>query len=256
LDLVVEQFHNGVSILETGGAVDHPTRRAKTAPAGRLQTVSVVDALEERLRDDIFSGRIPAGERIKEAPLAQELEVSRHTLRAALSRLESVGLLQYRENRGWSVPVFGREEYADILLLRESLEGSAYRVILAAGTKPDEGVDKALERIVSMTDGDSWVVRIDADCALHQAVVDLAKSPHLSRAFADLLDEFRLCRLQSIDWLEQLPLSDWKDLHVDLVEGLRAGGPEAWAQVGGHFTSDPWKSPRIEMAGLLRPKAD
>ncbi|MFH5824557.1 GntR family transcriptional regulator [Georgenia sp. AZ-5] len=209
-----------------------------------------MDALEESLRSDIFNGKIPAGEKLKESPLAQQLEVSRHTLRAALTRLENVGLLQYRENRGWSVPVFGREEYADILLLRESLEASAYRVALAEGTKPGVEVARALDRIVSMTEDDSWALRIDADCNLHQTLVDMAHSPRLSRAFADMLDEFRLCRLQSIDWLEQLPLDEWKAKHVALVEGLRAADLEAIALVSDHFTSDPWKSPRHKTASV------
>jgi DNA-binding GntR family transcriptional regulator len=225
-------------------------------PAGRLQTVSVVDALESRLRTDIFSGGISAGEKIKESPLAAQLEVSRHTLRAALTRLENVGLLHYRENRGWSVPVFGREEYADILLLRDSLESSAYRVALAEGTKPDEQVARALARIESMTEEDSWALRIEADCSFHQTLVDLARSPRLSRAFADMLDEFRLCRMQSIDWLEQVPLQDWKAMHVALIEGISAGDAEAIALVSDHFTSDPWKSPRAETANLRRTAHD
>lgn len=221
-----------------------------TVTAGKLQTVSVVDALETRLRDDVFSGAIAAGDRIKEAPLAALLGVSRHTLRAALSRLENVGLLHYRENRGWSVPVFGREEYADILLLRDSLESSAYRVALAQGTKPDHHVDGALERITTMTEDDTWARRIEADCNFHQTLVDLARSPRLSRSFSDMMGEFRLCRIQSTDWLEQVPLDDWKAMHVALVEGLRAGDVAAIERVSGHFTSDPWKSPRVSTAEL------
>ena len=215
--------------------------------SGKLQTVSVVDALEGRLRLEIFGGNIAAGERIKEAPLAQELGVSRHTLRAALTRLENVGLLHYRENRGWSVPVFGREEYADILLLRESLESAAYRVVLSRKAKPGKDVERVLEQVVSMTEDDPWPLRLDADCDLHQVLVDLAGSKRISRAFADMMDEFRLCRLQSIDWLEHLSLDEWKEKHVALVEALRIGDVEAISlATSGHFTSDPWNDPRIE----------
>lgn len=216
---------------------------------GRPNTVSVVDALQESLRAHVLSGELPAGEKIKESPLAQQLEVSRHTLRAALTRLENVGLLQYRENRGWSVPAFGREEYADILLLRASLETSAYRVALKNGTKPDAAVERALERVLAMTESDPWSVRIDADASLHMRLVDLAHSSRISRAFAGLMDEFRLCRLQSFEWLDQLPLEDWKAKHVVLVEALRRADPDALDVVDGHFTSDPWTTPREQEAG-------
>ncbi|QCU79590.1 GntR family transcriptional regulator (plasmid) [Citricoccus sp. SGAir0253] len=227
--------------------------RTPVRDAGRLHTVSVVDALEARLREDIFAGSIPPGERIKEAPLAKKLEVSRHTLRAAMSRLENVGLLRYRENRGWSVPVFDREEYTDILLLRESLEASAYRAALKAGTKPGPAVDEAIERILSMPEGEPWSVRIQADCDFHQAVVDMAGSPRLSKAFADMLDEFRLCRLQSLDWLEQLPLDTWKTKHRALIDALRQGDVEAVEQSSDHFSSDPWKTPRLRQLDAATP---
>lgn len=215
--------------------------------AGKLQTISVVDALEEHLRGDIFSGNIEAGERIKESPLAKQLEVSRHTLRAALTRLENVGLLEYRENHGWSVPQFEQEEYADILLLRDSLERTAYKVMIDSGIKPDERVEQELEKILAMTDETPWGERIDADCRLHQALIDLAGSPRISRSFAGMLDEFRLCRMQSLQWLEQLPVDRWQKIHVDLVEALKSDDADPFLLAGNHFTADPWTSPRGEV---------
>lgn len=213
----------------------------------KLQTVSMVDALQEHLRTDILSGRIAAGERIKESPLAKQLEVSRHTLRAALSRLENVGLLEYRENHGWSVPQFDQAEYADILLVREGLEKTAYKVALSRGRKPDERVYEVLERIRGMSAETPWSERIDADAALHQALVDLAGSPRLSRAFADMMDEFRLCRMQSLDWLEQLPVDRWIEFHEELIEGLNSDDPDLDAIAGNHFVADPWNAPRANV---------
>lgn len=212
--------------------------------AEKLQTVSVVDALEERLRAEVFSGGIEMGERIKEAPLAKELEVSRHTLRAALSRLENVGLLRYRENRGWAVPEFTQEEYDDILMLRESLETTAYRVAVDKGVKPGRRVDEAIARMREMSEDTPWFDRISVDCELHQALVDLAGSPRLSKAFADMMDEFRLCRMQSLAWLEQLPVDEWIALHEDLVTGLKADDRDPESIAGTHFTATPWNSPR------------
>lgn len=215
---------------------------------GKLQTVSVVDALEEHLRTDIFKGKIAAGERIKESPLAKELEVSRHTLRAALSRLENVGLLVYRENRGWSVPQFDQEEYEDILMLRESLETTAYRVAVEKGNKPDARVDEVIRRMQVMTAETPWFERINADCDLHQALVDLAGSPRLSRAFADMMDEFRLCRMQSLEWLQELPVARWITFHEELVKGLKSENPDVENVAGTHFVAAPWNAPRADVS--------
>lgn len=214
-----------------------------TAPSQHLptlETVSAVDAAEAYLSREIFSGRFKPGERIRESPLSTALGISRHTLRAAFSRIEAVGLVTYRENRGWSVPVFDRAEYEDILLLRQSLESTAYWIVLERSIKPDAKVHDALQHILDVTEDVGWPERLEVDCALHQALVDLAGSRRLSQAFADMMIEFRLCRLQSIDWLDQLGLEQWKQRHVDLVEDMGRGDAAALEDATSHYASNPW----------------
>lgn len=218
---------------------------SNTAPAP-FQTVSAVDAAEAYLRREVLSGRFETGQKIKEAPLAASLKISRHTLRAAFARLEAVGLLDYRENRGWSVPILDRAEYEDILVLRESLESTAYRLIKERAATPDARIQEALNRVLAVTDDVPWPDRLELDCALHQALVDLAGSRRLSQAFEALMIEFRLCRLQSIEWLEQVSLDDWKKLHSDLVEAVKH--PEAPVDLEAHFLANPWNNPREDSA--------
>ncbi|MEV7646856.1 GntR family transcriptional regulator [Arthrobacter sp. NPDC089319] len=206
----------------------------------RLETVSAVDAAGAYLRREILRGAFEPGERIRESPLAASLGISRHTLRAAFARLESVGLVTYRENRGWSVPVFDRAEYEDILLLRQSLESTAYRIILERAIVPDARVEAALRRVQGVTEEVEWSERLEVDGDLHQTLVDLAGSRRLSQSFADMLIELRLCRLQSVEWLEQRGLEHWKQLHVDLVEALRRGDRAVLQDAGSHFASHPW----------------
>jgi len=65
---------------------------------------SVVDACADALRDAIMSGRIATGERLPpERALAEQLGVNRVTLRGALSRLASEGLLAARQGSGHTV---------------------------------------------------------------------------------------------------------------------------------------------------------
>jgi len=206
----------------------------------RLATVSAVDAAEAYLRREILKGTFEAGERIRESPLAASLGISRHTLRAAFSRLEAVGLVTYRENRGWSVPVFDRSEYEDILLLRQSLESTAYRIVIEKNIQPDEHVQEALQRVVDATEDVSWPERLDLDCDLHQALVDLAGSRRLSQTFAAMMIELRLCRLQSLEWLDQLGLDQWKQRHVDLVEDMKRRDTAALKDAASHYASNPW----------------
>jgi GntR family transcriptional repressor for pyruvate dehydrogenase complex len=57
----------------------------------------VVDAVADRLRGEILAGRLPAGSRLpSERELSLALGVNRLTLRAALARLEALGLVATR----------------------------------------------------------------------------------------------------------------------------------------------------------------
>lgn len=65
---------------------------------------SVVDAVAERLQAEILAGRLAAGSRLpSERELALALGVNRLTLRAALARLEALGLVTTRHGAGTRV---------------------------------------------------------------------------------------------------------------------------------------------------------
>jgi GntR family transcriptional repressor for pyruvate dehydrogenase complex len=64
---------------------------------GPIARSSVVDAVTDRIRGEILAGRLPAGSRLpSERELSLALGVNRLTLRAALARLEALGLVATR----------------------------------------------------------------------------------------------------------------------------------------------------------------
>src|SRR5580658_2667168 len=81
-----------------------------TSPLPDLQTLatlapvtrqSVVDAVADRLRGEILSGRLRPGTRLpSERELSLALGVNRLTLRASLARLEALGLVTTRHGAG------------------------------------------------------------------------------------------------------------------------------------------------------------
>src|SRR5579864_8872150 len=71
---------------------------ATLAPVARQ---SVVDAVADRLRGEILAGRLRPGTRLpSERELSFALGVNRLTLRAALARLEALGLITTRHGSG------------------------------------------------------------------------------------------------------------------------------------------------------------
>jgi DNA-binding FadR family transcriptional regulator len=74
------------------------------AAIGPVARSSVVDAVADRLRNEILAGRIAAGSRLpSERELSLALGVNRLTLRAALARLEAMGLVSTRHGSGTEV---------------------------------------------------------------------------------------------------------------------------------------------------------
>src|SRR5438128_1384470 len=59
--------------------------------------------ITDRLREDIFSGRLAEGQRLQEAKLSAQFGVSRGPIREALAQLTQEGLLEAKPNRGVSV---------------------------------------------------------------------------------------------------------------------------------------------------------
>ncbi len=81
---------------------DKPPSTVETlASIGPIARSSVVDAVADRLRGEILSGRLPAFAKIpSERELSLALGVNRLTLRAALARLEALGLITTRHGSG------------------------------------------------------------------------------------------------------------------------------------------------------------
>jgi DNA-binding FadR family transcriptional regulator len=79
-----------------------PSASAETLSVlGPIARSSVVDAVADRLRGEIQAGRLPAGSRLpSERELSLALGVNRLTLRAALARLEALGLVATRHGAG------------------------------------------------------------------------------------------------------------------------------------------------------------
>lgn len=76
----------------------------------------------EAIRDKILSGEIKAGEPLRQAALAEELNVSRIPVREALLQLEAEGLVNFEAHKGATVTSLSAEQIDEIFDLRALLE--------------------------------------------------------------------------------------------------------------------------------------
>lgn len=139
------------------------------------------------LRELIFEGAFAPGERVPEIDLAERLGVSRTPLRLALTTLAHEGLLEPLAGGGFVVRSFTREDIADGIELRGVLEGTAARFAAERLESPEELAP--LEEAAANLEGaiDDLVRYVALNDDYHAALVELAKSPTLARAIANVV---------------------------------------------------------------------
>jgi DNA-binding GntR family transcriptional regulator len=89
---------------------------------------NISDTVAVELRNRIVAGRLPAGERINEVHLSQQLGVSRTPLREALARLAQEGALRHVARIGYFVRPLTLEEFEQIYAIRPILDPEALRL--------------------------------------------------------------------------------------------------------------------------------
>jgi GntR family transcriptional regulator, vanillate catabolism transcriptional regulator len=142
-----------------------------------------------RLREMILRGKLPPGERVAEAPLADKLGMSRTPVRQALPLLAQEGLLIEHETRGYVVRAFTAADIIDAIDIRGALEGLAARRIA------EQGASKAFIRQLKscLEDGDAIfrkrrvdendeALYADMNSRFHSLILQEAGSPILQAA--------------------------------------------------------------------------
>lgn len=76
----------------------------------------------EEIRNRILSGHIKAGEPLRQAALAEELNVSRIPVREALLQLEAEGLVEFEAHKGATATRLSPEQVIELFEIRALLE--------------------------------------------------------------------------------------------------------------------------------------
>ncbi len=169
------------------------------------------------LRQRILNGNLPGGTRLFEVVLAEELDISRTPVRAALSQLAEEGLLDRAKGGGFEVRSFNLKDVEDTIELRGVLEGTAARFAAERGVSAELLAEAAhvvekIDRILSnqtfdMAEYSSWNSRF------HDLLVRMSGSNALARQIA---------RVTSLPFASPSAFLD-DETHADqLLRNLRA----------------------------------
>jgi DNA-binding GntR family transcriptional regulator len=191
-----------------------------------LRPASTVDQLAGLLRARILDGDLPPGRRLVERELVEDYDVARHTLRAALRRLEVDGLVRVEPNRGARVADLSHDDLVDLFALRLALEREAAHLALErGGGRLPRSVHAAAEDLgrVAGRRTAAWQEVAAAHSRVHEALVAAAGAPRIERAYAALSTELDLflSQLRPV-WTRERLGPD----HVALIAGLEREGPD------------------------------
>lgn len=214
----------------------------KTAPlAGQPLRVkpkltSLSEQVLEELRKQIVHGHRQPGDRLVELEIAAEMGVSQGTVREALQRLESDGLVERQSRTASFVSGSSLEEMYELSMIRKAVEGFTFS--RAARRITDEQCDELqalVERMREAARNKDMQTLESIDTQFHQRVCELSGSRILMRVWLPLFTQLRRFITQAHQrYFPQR--TEIADGHQPLVDALRSRNPKkAEAAVAQHI---------------------
>jgi GntR family transcriptional regulator, transcriptional repressor for pyruvate dehydrogenase complex len=215
-------------------------------PQAKLSLPRVSDAVAESLERRILEGSLKPGDRLlPERELAAEFGVSRPSLREAIQKLASKGMLQSRQGGGtfvtdrlnstfydpWQEMLGAHPNLReDLLEFRRMLEGQTAEWAAERRTDEDlQRVAQTYEVLQQVFDGSDRKRQAACDMAFHQAVAEAAHNAllgHLTSTMLRLMEDNICLNLSELGNVERA-FSLLKNQHAALFEAIRDRKPAA-----------------------------
>jgi DNA-binding GntR family transcriptional regulator len=173
------------------------------------------------LREQIMTGVLLPGIRLKDSWLAEHYGVSRNTLRDALRQLESDGLVTSKRNAGCTVRRLTEEDAHDIYNVRHILESAGIDLSVAADRGDMSRFNNYVELSSQAAAAKRWSDLGTGSLRLHQGIVELIGSPQINTFFSNILAQLRLVFAVMQD--EAAFQIQWVERDAELVALLTCG---------------------------------
>ncbi|WP_445155697.1 GntR family transcriptional regulator [Arthrobacter sp. Hor0625] len=164
--------------------------RAAAAARLRIAVPSVADRVAAELRRMLAEGELLPGTRLTESTIAEDLGVSRNTVREAFAELAAERLVVRQPNRGVFVASLAPGDIHDVYTVRRAIEVAALRG--GGSAERIAAVRAAVEEGKAAAAADDEEALGTANQHFHRAIVALAGSRRLDTIMAQVLAEMRL----------------------------------------------------------------
>lgn len=210
-----------------------------------MEQKRLADTIAEKLETMIVEGSLKPGDRLPaERTLAEKFGVSRPSLREAIKKLQSKGLLKTRPGGGTTVEANLNPEFVDPLVsffqkhpesrfdvieVRHSLEGNAaWHAAIRATDEDKVRIKECYERMIELHGSEDPMDEARADAEFHLSIVEASHNLvllHMMRGLFSLLQNSISHNLDKLYTIHRVfdPLSNQ---HRVLMEEVIAGNPE------------------------------
>lgn len=178
------------------------------------------------IRDRILSGEFGPSYRLVETWLADQLGLSRGTVRAALSELVHEGLVEQVAYTRWAVPELSDKDAWELYTLRSALEGLGARLVAEdISASVAVSIRQAFTAIEDAAVRNDRAGLTDRDAALHKLIIQLSNNKRLERQYTVIEQQIRRY-IASSNALVVDPARIVAQ-HKPIVDAILAGQPAA-----------------------------
>jgi DNA-binding GntR family transcriptional regulator len=187
----------------------------------RRDSTALVRQVGDRLRTAIIRQELPAGARLNQVRLAEQLGVSRMPIRAAIAELAAEGLIETLATGGARVRSLTPQDLLDVYEVRTGLETQALRR-LAENTSPHlAAIDEILSRHRPLVAGYDTHQLLDVDREFHTAVLDATGNPYFKKAMRPVwsIVERAMFGMLSLSHVAAVAWDEHEAIHAALHRG-------------------------------------
>jgi DNA-binding GntR family transcriptional regulator len=199
--------------------------------AGRIVNIVAPSATPDEviaaaLEEEIIFGRLKPGERLREEALLERFGHSRHFIRAALARLEKMGIVVRARNVGAAVRAFSIAEVEEVYEVREIVQRQAALRLRLPAAPADIARIEAIhaDYVRCVEGGDLRGIHTNND-RFHIAIFELCGNAYLLALVRQYMDLTYVIRTNTFS--DAAALQGSRRQHEMMIEHLK--GRDSWA---------------------------
>jgi DNA-binding GntR family transcriptional regulator len=186
---------------------------------------SLAEQAAQILRQGILDGRFLPGSRLLETWLAEQMHLSRGTVRTALRELTHEGLVRAIPYTGWEVAALTLKDARELCTVRATLEALAAR-LAAEAISPEKiaTLNVAYDRLVEAARRGNHRQCVENDLALHKTIFEMTGNDLLIGLYERIGQQIRMFVAFSDLRSDSNEFITW---HAALVKSIKDGDAAA-----------------------------